>query len=394
MYEPASPPQEPSPNYSLMTFVLSWSGMAIMSSLYVTIPLLSTFAGIFKVAPTQAAWTSSAFSICFALGCLFYGPLSDRFGRKTVILSGLAALAVISLLTGLIADLSWLIICRGLQGAAAATFSPVALAYAVDVFPAAKRVMTIGFINTGFLLAGIVGQLLSSYVSQHYGWNLIFYLLGIIYGATVWLLWRFLPRSSVPPADAGILAIFRQLGTVLTQKPLLCCYAIASTVLLSFVGMYTALSNYLSSPAFAFTAEQIFAVRSMGIVGMLLSPYAGRLVAKHGLFAVLRTGMAISVSGLLLLGISSTLISLVAASVIFVAGLAIFPPALIAIIGRLGGTARGAAVSAYTFILFAGASIGPAFALTVLATGGFPLTCLALALCLCCGLAASFFIRI
>ncbi|MCC5468477.1 MFS transporter [Pelosinus sp. Bkl1] len=79
-----------------MTFVLYWSGLVIMSSLYITIPLISTFTDIFKVTPTQAAWTSSSFSFCFAIGCLFYGPLSDRFGRKTVILSGLSIIDVVS----------------------------------------------------------------------------------------------------------------------------------------------------------------------------------------------------------------------------------------------------------------------------------------------------------
>jgi len=258
--------KEPLKNYSFMTFVLCWSGLVIMSSLYITIPLISTFTDIFKVTPTQAAWTSSSFSFCFAIGCLFYGPLSDRFGRKTVILLGLSILAVISLLMGLITDLSWLILFR-------------------------------------------------------------------------------------------------------------------------------ALNNYLSSPVFGFTAQQILYVRSMGIIGMLLSPYAGQLVEKHGLFSVLRTGMVLSIFGLLLLGISTSLVSIVVSSILFIAGLAIFAPTVIAIIGRLGGSARGAAVSAYTFILFAGASIGPIFALNILKTGGYFLTFLALALCLCFGLLASFFIR-
>lgn len=228
-----------------MTVILFWSGLVVMSSLYITIPLISTFTDIFKVAPTQAAWTSSSFSFSFALGCLFYGPLSDRFGRKTIILAGLFILSLISLLIGLITDLSWLILFRGLQGAAAATFSPVALAYVVEVFPPQKRVMTIGCINTGFLMAGIIGQIFSSYISQQYGWNLIFYLLGVVYAVTAFLILWFIPQSSVTPANTSIIAVIRQMGTILTRKSLLCSYAIALTTLLSFVGMYTALNNCL-----------------------------------------------------------------------------------------------------------------------------------------------------
>lgn len=175
-----------------------------MSSLYITIPLLSTFTATFQAPAAEVVWTSSAFSFCFATGCFFYGPLSDRFGRKTIILAGVSILAFISLLMGFITDLSWLILFRGLQGAAAATFSPVALAYIVEVFPPHKRVMTIGFINTGFLMAGIIGQLFSSYISQHYGWNLIFYLLGAIYVATAFLIWRCIPHNPVSSNNVRI----------------------------------------------------------------------------------------------------------------------------------------------------------------------------------------------
>ncbi|TCL37378.1 putative MFS family arabinose efflux permease [Anaerospora hongkongensis] len=385
--------KEPSLNYSLMTVVLLWSGLVIMSSLYITIPLLSTFTAAFQATTAEVVWTSSAFSFCFAIGCFFYGPLSDRFGRKTIILAGVSILAFLSLLMGFITDLSRLILFRGLQGAAAATFSPVALAYIVDVFPPHKRVMTIGFINTGFLIAGISGQLFSSYISQHYGWHLIFHLLGAIYVATAFLIWQCIPHNPVSSNNVRIRQVFKQMGTLLTQKALLCSYTIALTLLFSFVGMYTVLNNYLSSPLFGFTTQQILYVRSMGIIGMLISPYAGQLVEKHGSFFVLRTGLVLAISGLLLLGISLNLLCMIISSILFVTGIAIAAPTLIALIGRLAGSARGAAISAYTFILFTGASIGPIFALNVIEIGGCPLSFAALALCLCAALAASFFIR-
>lgn len=386
--------KEPSLNYSLMTVVLLWSGLVIMSSLYITIPLLATFTAAFQATTAEVVWTSSAFSFCFAIGCFFYGPLSDRFGRKTIILAGVSILAFLSLLMGFITDLSQLILFRGLQGAAAATFSPVALAYIVEVFPPHKRVMTIGFINTGFLIAGISGQLFSSYISQHYGWHLIFHLLGAIYVTTAFLIWQCIPHNPVSSNNVRINQVFKQMGTLLTQKALLCSYTIALTLLFSFVGMYTVLNSYLSSPLFGFTTQQILYVRSMGIIGMLISPYAGQLVEKHGSFFVLRTGLVLAISGLLLLGISLNLLCMIISSILFVTGIAIAAPTLIALIGRLAGSARGAAISAYTFILFTGASIGPIFALNVIEIGGCPLSFAALALCLCAALAASFFIRV
>ena len=68
-------------NYTIMTAVLCWSGMVVMSSLYVTIPLISIFKH-FNTSLTHSAATGSIFSVGFAIGCLLFGAISDKYGRK------------------------------------------------------------------------------------------------------------------------------------------------------------------------------------------------------------------------------------------------------------------------------------------------------------------------
>lgn len=70
-------------NYTIMTAVLCWSGMVVMSSLYVTIPLISLFSNIFNTSLTHSAATGSIFSVGFAIGCLLFGAISDKYGRKS-----------------------------------------------------------------------------------------------------------------------------------------------------------------------------------------------------------------------------------------------------------------------------------------------------------------------
>lgn len=69
-------------NYSLMTAILFWCGLVVVSSLYLTIPMISIYAETFNVSVSQAAWTGSVFSLFYSIGFLFFGPLSDRYGRK------------------------------------------------------------------------------------------------------------------------------------------------------------------------------------------------------------------------------------------------------------------------------------------------------------------------
>lgn len=378
--------------YILMTAVLFWSGLAVMSSLYVTIPLVSVFSKIFSVSQHQSVWVSSIYSFCFAVGALIYGPLSDRLGRKKVIFWGLIVLMIASLFTGFLNNLSAIIVIRGVQGAAAATFSAVAVSYAMELFPPDIRVRSIAFISTGFLTAGIVGQVFSGFVTSHFSWNYVFFILAFIYLVTAALIVFLIPDR--PPNGISMVNAFKQIKTVLGRGPLRFTYVIAFVLLLSFVGMYTALGSLLSSPKFGFDNQQILYVRIVGIIGMVLSPLAGKLVKKFGLLNVIRGALGVSVAGLVLLGIGSNIIALVAASVLFVLGIATAVPSLISLVGELGGAAKGAALSVYMFILFVGVTIGPILTVRLLETGSCMIAFFVLALCLSIGIFATFFINL
>ncbi|MFF2910820.1 MFS transporter [Paenibacillus sp. NPDC057934] len=383
----------PSRNYTAMTLILCWAGMVIMSSLYVTIPLTPLFSDVFGVSSTQAATAGSIFSLGFAVGCLIYGPLSEKYGRKTVIFIGLIALTCISLLIGLVHDFSWIIGLRGLQGAAAATFSPVALAYAVEMFPAHRRVTLIGFITTGFMVAGIVGQVMSGIVSQHFGWNAIFFLLAAVYILTAILVLKFLPKADFQNPNSSILEPIRNIGKLFARKNLVLAYLVALVLLMSFVSMSTVLGTYLSGLSFGLSKQEILYVRSAGVLGMLLSPFAGMLAERFGTLKILRGGLLLAILGLGSLGLISNLTLLVVMSVIFTAGIALVGPALITLVGQFGGPLRGIAVSVYTFVLFGGTSLGPMIAIQFMRTDSFSLTFILLALVLVIGLLAACLIR-
>lgn len=376
-------------NYPLMTAILCWTGMVVMTSLYVTIPLIPMFAELYRVTLTQAAVTGSVFSIGFAVGCLLYGAISDKYGRKQVIFIGMIALALITLLLGSVEQFSWVIVLRGLQGAAAASFSPVALAYAVEMFPAEKRVTAIGFISTGFLVAGIIGQVFSSWVSQVYSWHHVFYFLAAVYGITSLIVFRFLPKGESKQAHTSILEPLKQIKHVFRQKNLLLTYLIALVLLMSFVSMYTVLGSYLSGPDFGMNAQEMIYIRAAGVFGMLISPLAGKLTQRYRVRSLLRFALAVAIVGLAAMGLTTSLPLLIAISVVFVAGIALAVPSLVALVGQLGGKSRGIAVSVYTFILFAGTSLGPIISIRFMEVGGYTQTFFLLALILTLGLVAA-----
>ncbi|EOP42334.1 MFS transporter [Bacillus cereus] len=381
-------------NYTIMTAVLCWAGMVVMSSLYVTIPLTALFSDLFKVSLAQSAATGSIFSVGFAIGCLLFGAISDKYGRKKVIFIGLLALSIVSFFLGIVDSLFWLVILRGLQGIAAATFSPVALAYVVEMFPLEKKVTTIGFVSTGFLVAGIAGQVISTAVSQHFGWHMVFFLLSIVYIITAVLVHYSLPKGETSQSNTDILGPIKQMGKVFTHKSLVLSYMIAFVLLMAFVNMYTVLGNYLSSPTYNLTPEQILYFRLAGLFGMLLSPLAGRLTKRFGVRQVLQGGLLVAIFSLSSMGFISNLPLLVMMSVFFVIGIAISVPSLVSLVGQLGGKSRGIAVSIYTFVLFLGTSIGPIISIYLMKIGDYAQTFILLGLILFIGFVFALFIQI
>ncbi|MFC7164955.1 MFS transporter [Halospeciosus flavus] len=92
---------------------------------------------------------------------------------------------------------------------------------------------------------------------------------------------------------------------------------------------------------------------------MLLSPFAGRPIARYGSSRVASGSFVLAAGGLGLEAIAGSLPVLVVGSIVFVTGIAAAVPSLISLIGETVPSARGTAVALYVSILFIGASVGP-----------------------------------
>ncbi len=380
-------------NYSLMTTILSWTGMVVMSSLYLTIPLISLFSDYFNISLSKAGFTSSVFSLGFALGCFFYGALSEKYGRKNVIVFGLFSLSVITLLLGLVNDFSFILLLRGLQGLAAATFSPVALAYTLEVFPNDRKVGAVGFISTGFLVAGIVGQVFSGYVSEHSHWHVIFYVLAVVYVMTALLVMWILPKGVIQNQTQNIWAPMKRMSIIFTNRNLIFSYIIAFVLLMSFVSMYIILGEYLTSTSFGMKSQNLIYIRFFGILGMIMSPFAGKLAKRFNVLFVLKMALSLSIIALTMMSFISTIPGLTIISILFVSGIALAVPSLVTLVSQLGWNMGGIAVSMYTVILFAGTSVAPIISVYFIQSGSFTVAFILLATTLSIGLVSALMIK-
>ena len=90
---------EESKNYNLITTIMFISGIIVMASLYTALPLTATFAEDFHVPKSIATLNGVLFSLTYSISCLFYGTISEKYGRIKTILVGMSALVIICLMT-------------------------------------------------------------------------------------------------------------------------------------------------------------------------------------------------------------------------------------------------------------------------------------------------------
>lgn len=119
------------------------------------------------------------FFIFYAIGSLFWGPISDRYGRKPVLLTGLIIYTIGSIFCVLSSDVYMLIFFRILQSFGCGAATSVALAIVKDVYTGNKRIRTLAIVQTISTTSPIVSPILGALILQNFSWKAIFVLFSI-----------------------------------------------------------------------------------------------------------------------------------------------------------------------------------------------------------------------
>lgn len=335
--------------------------LAVVSQLYVPLPILPQLARDLHVAPGAAAGVMSAFGLAYAVGFLVFGPLSDRLGRRRVMAWGLTVLALVSMLIAWTHSAPLLLAGRALQGFAAASFPPVVIAYLAERGTPRQRTWGVAWVSTAFLSAGLLGQIYGSTVAGRWGLGLAMLPLALVYACTAGALWITPADQRQATGQADWLASYRPLGRLLADTRLRRVYGPALLLLMGFVTFYLALDAHAGAALRAHDVTPLVA-RAVALPAFL-APLAVAVVMPHvGAQRLVTAGLCTATVGLALCAWagSAHLYGLLAASVLFVAGVGISVPSLIVRVASLAeAPVRGLAVALYTFVLFVGASLGP-----------------------------------
>jgi MFS transporter, YNFM family, putative membrane transport protein len=343
--------------------VLVSCALLVLMQLYLAIPLAPIMGdALGRGGSAAAAALGTTYALAYGLGFMIFGPLSDRYGRKPILVPGMVVLAIAT--AGLAAawSLPVVAVLRFAQGFVAASFAAAALAYVGEALPPRWRPTGIGAISTAFLTAGILGQVYAQGVALTLGWRWVFGIAApaFVIAAIAMAMILIEPTRAGGPVSLG--QKYRELGALALRRDIALLDTASFSVLLSFVAMYAALGPLLQTQ-FGLDNTGVLLVRLAGLPAMLLAPLAGWLVGRRGGTQVAIVGYLLAAAGLAALAISvGSLWALVIASVVFVAGIATIVPPVIALVGGRGGSARASSLALNGLVVFAGASCGPLLA--------------------------------
>ena len=152
------------------------AGLAALGSLATNIilPAFPQIGAELNVSPRDLALTLSSFFVAFAFGQILVGPLSDRFGRKWLVLGGLATFVVGCLVCALASDISVLILGRIIQALGACAASVLSRAIARDLFDGEALARALALTMIAMAASPGFSPLIGSALSGLFGWQTIF----------------------------------------------------------------------------------------------------------------------------------------------------------------------------------------------------------------------------
>lgn len=197
-------------------FVILLGAMSAMPPLAtdMALPALGHIAEALRTTPGLSGLTVSLFMAGFAATPLLYGPLSDRYGRKPVLVAGLSLFGLASLLCAVAGSIGMLLLGRLLEGAGAGAGITIALAIVRDLFSGTAARTRLSLVTMVLNMAPVIAPTLGALILAVAGWRVIFAALAVIAGLVVVTSLvgyaESRPRDAAPRAGS-ILAGYRQL---------------------------------------------------------------------------------------------------------------------------------------------------------------------------------------
>lgn len=239
------------------------------------LPALPTMARTFDTSNEVITLTTSSFLFIFAFSMLFWGPLSDRYGRRPVLLAGSAIFVVSSAAIALSSSLASLLIWRGVQAVGSGAAGAMSLAVVKDILRGSLMEKVVGWMQAATILAPLAAPVIGGWMLLFVSWRGIFWCLAIC-GALAFAGCLALKETGANRSGSSLLSTFGRMGVVLRKRRFLKPLLLFSAMAMPFMS-YLAVSSFIfqdSGSGFGLSAQSYSGFFALNASVCLLGPFA------------------------------------------------------------------------------------------------------------------------
>ena len=324
-------------NHRKNLYILAFSLAVVMLGFGIVIPILPFYVERLGAGGTELGLLIASYAVMRLICGPLWGSLSDRVGRKPVLLVGIFGYGITMILFGLATKLWMLFVYRALSGILSSATSPTTMAYIGDSTPEKERGQGMGILGAAVGVGTIFGPGLGGLLA---GENLAtpFFIAGGMSFLALLLIWLFLPESlpvaaRQSPGEKKRLQV-REMWQAAAGSigSLLLMAFLASFGLTAFFGIFGlyALQKYEAGPEAVGGIMLVFGLVTAVSQGLL----AGPLTKHWGEKVVIQGSLAATAAGFLLISLASTYLTFLIAIGLFTLSIAILAPAVSALTSR------------------------------------------------------------
>lgn len=337
--------------------VLALSIFSSMLGVGIIVPLLPIYARDLGATGTELGLLVASYFIARTIFMPFVARLSDRIGRKLFISTGLLIYAVASLGYIFAGNVLHLIIVRSIQGFAGSMIVPIAMAYVADLAPEGEEGKWMGYTNAAFFSGFGIGPILGGLLSEKFGMDLPFYLMGSLSLLAFLVTVPLLPN--IKPDNTGLkkrlplksVARNRVVGGILIYRFTM---SLGIGVFTGFLPVYASENVSLTSSLIG-----ILVGTSTFLMSFLAAPF-GRIVDKVNKRMFIILGNLVYLASLASIPLASNFLLLFMVCIFRgIGGATSLPPATAMMVQEGRKFGMGSAMALLTMAMNIGMSLGP-----------------------------------
>ncbi|NIP57662.1 MAG: MFS transporter [Gemmatimonadetes bacterium] len=291
-----TPRERPSPR--LIVFALWLLVFSASSQIMIISPILPQIGRELGIGDAVLGTLVSAYSMMVGIFAVISGPISDRIGRRRILLLGTGTMTVALLFHGLVAGYLSFLAVRVFAGTGGGMLSGAAVSYVGDYFPYDRRGWATGWIMSGAAFGQIAGIPLGVVLAGDMGFRTPFYLFALTMALTFLLILFRVPQPDVK-RTVGPLTVRRATGDYLEmlRRPAISAAAVAFFLMFLGVSFYVVyLPTWLERSLGASSNEIATLFLVGGVANVITGPQAGRLsdrIGRKGIILLSCLGLSI-----------------------------------------------------------------------------------------------------